>query len=304
MPNISRAGNFEYIDWKVAMEHYLWDRLIEAHEVALGIGIGATGAYIPRYRMIEAEWLTRTGGHIETVNDWLQVEFIYDETGVVENLGSSIADICEETAESFGIEERPEILVTVLSAESDAPWVDSRAGYFIDKYPYDKICIPNRAVFAPAELHEVVSHEYSHALNLVLTQAKCPLWLNEGIAMLAQPKLDPQIQNDFASARAPWKNPHRLDAAFHAEIEGQRDYVSIHRAYEQAGWIVRYLLHLSDRLKIAELMRAFNDNSFLTEFKMRLISEDAAEEALRQVFGFGEAQLFEQAREWMSRQPS
>lgn len=302
MPIIYRATNFDYIDWKGPIEHFLWDRLEAAHQAASGITLGVAGEYVHWYRMIEAEWLTRSQGRIEAVNDWLKVEFIADETVGGEGLSARIEAICEQTAHDFQVEERPEIMVSVLSAESDAPWVDARAGYFIDKYPYDKICIPQRSAFDPGHLQEVVSHEYMHALNLTLTQARCPLWLNEGIAMLAQTKLDPQTQRDFAAGNAPWKDPHRLDGAFHAEITGERDYAAIHRAYEQAAWLVRYLLTLGDRPKIADLMRAFNDNTFLEDLKMRLTSEEPAEEAIRQIYGFGQRELFSRAFRWMEGQ--
>ncbi len=303
MPIIYRSTNFDYIDWQVPIEHFLWDRLDEAHEGASGITVGALGEYLPWYRMIEAEWLTRSRGQIEQVNTWLKVETISHETDGAGDLGQRIAEICVDTARDFRVDERPEIMVSVLSADSDAPWVDARAGYFIDKFPYDKICIPQRAAFNPAHLKEVVSHEYSHALNLALTQAKCPLWLNEGIAMLAELELDPHIQEDLATGKAPWRAPHQLDAAFHAEAKGERNATTIHRAYEQSAWIVRYLLTLHDRPKLGELMRGFSDNSFLVDLKIRLTAEDPAEEALRQVYGLGEAQLFADAHEWLQSQP-
>lgn len=299
MPIVYRSGNFDHIDWKVPIEHFLWDRLAEAHAEASAIAVGARGEYLAWYRMIEAEWLTRANSEIVTVNPWLRLEMPGEPHPEV---GEKIAEICEATARSFGVSDRPEILVTVLSEESDAPWVDGRAGYFIDKYPYDKICIPFRSLFDLDDFEEVVAHEYTHALNLLLTQAKCPLWLNEGMAMLSQRQLDPRLRMAFASGQAPWRGPHPLDAAFHAEVRGERDYGGIHRAYEQAAWIVRYLLTLGGKEKLGELMRAFDDNSLLTELKMRLVNEDPADEALMQVYGLRQDSLFERALEWLPSQ--
>lgn len=296
MPIVYRSGNFDHIDWKVPIEHFLWDRLAEAHAEASAIAVGARGEYLAWFRMIEAEWLTRQTATIRSVTPWLRFESLEE---IPLEVGSAIAEICDRTASSFGIAERPEVLVSVLSEESDAPWVDGRAGYFIDKYPYDKICIPFRSLFDRSDLEEVVAHEYTHALNLQLSQAKCPLWLNEGMAMLSQRQLDPRLKIAFASGQAPWRDPHPLDAAFHAEVRGDRDYGGIHRAYEQAAWIVRYLVKLGGKEKLSQLMRAFNDNSFLTELKMRLVNEDPAEEALTQVYGLHQDQIFEQSLEWL-----
>lgn len=299
MPIVYAGAWSDYVDWKAPIEHFLWDRLEEAHREASGISVGAVGQYLPWYRMIEAEWLTRSRGEIQPVNKWLRIEFIGEETGPWEDFAWRIKEICEETARSFEVKERPELLFCVLSEESEAPWLGPRSGYFIDKFPYDKICLPRGAIFDPDRLTEVVSHEYTHALNLTLTQAKCPLWLNEGIAMLSQPKFDHQVFRDFLSGRAPWKDPRHLDAAFHAELKGETDYTSIHRAYEQSAWIVRYLHTLGNRAKFGDLMRAFNDNSLLEELKLRLSTDGRADEALRQVYGMHEVQVFQRAFEWL-----
>lgn len=301
MPTIYRSGSFDHIDWQVPIEHFLWDRLIEAHRDASGMSVGAWAEYLPWYRMIEAEWLIRTRGEMQTVNDWLRVEFIAEEIGETSDLTSAIEAICVETAHMFSVEERPEILLSVLSIESDAPWVDARAGYFIDKYPYDKICIPHYSVSRPDLLREVVGHEYTHALNLALTQAKCPIWLNEALAMLSQTALDQRALSDFRSGRATWKSPRELDQGFAAERRGDGQHRVIFLAYEQAAWIGRYLLTLGDRAKLGDLMRAFNDNSFLGELKMRLTSETPADEALRQTYGLGEDEVFAQALDWVRR---
>lgn len=310
MPIVYRSGNFDYIDWKVPIEHFLWDRLAEAHAEASVLAVGSLGQYLSWYRMIEAEWLTRSRSETVTVRPWLRFETLQDSEDVhwgedarpspspQMGTGQLIAQICEETALAFGIEERPEVLVSVLSPESEAPWVDGRAGYFIDKYPYDKICIPQRSLTDLDDLREVVAHEYTHALNLVLTQGKCPLWLNEGMAMLSQRTYGGRVRESLASGRT-WKNPHTLDAAFHAELQGDRDFGTIHTAYEQAAWIVHFLLTLGDQEKLGNLMRAFNDNTLLGELKMRFTAETPADEALRQIYGMGETELFSHAHEWL-----
>ena len=85
--------------------------------------------------------------------------------------------------------------------------------------------------------------------------------------------------------------------------EGDRDYATIHRAYEQAAWIVRYLLTLGDQRKLGDLMRAFNDNTLFEELKMRFTAEDPAEEALRQIYGLHQSQVFDAAFEWICSNP-
>lgn len=295
MPTIYRTSAFGHIDWQIPIEHFLWDRVIEAHEYAASLGVGTWGEYLPWYRMIEAEWLVRSRGEIRTVNDWLKVETLLEETGNTDTLGSEIESICEQTAQAFHVDERPEVLVSVLSMESDAPWVSARAGYFIDKFPYDKICIPHNALGNANHLREVVAHEYTHALNLTLAQAKCPLWLNEGMAMIAQANLNPEVKRAFVSGAAEWKTARDLDAAFHAEVHGGRDETTVLRAYEQAAWVVRFLLTLGDQAKLGELMHAFNDNSLLEELKIKLTSETPADEALYQTYGIREDEAITQA---------
>ncbi|MEA2553244.1 MAG: hypothetical protein QOJ65_1420 [Fimbriimonadaceae bacterium] len=189
-------------------------------------------------------------------------------------------------------------MVSVLAQEANAPWAVGRYGYFVDKYPHDKICLPNYAAHHPDYLHETTMHEYAHAIVLNLAEGHVPRWLNEAIAMVAQGGADKEIAHKFARREIDWLAPNQLNVELVSELEGE-ERTSLWYAYQQSAWIGEYLVNLKGEAGLAELLKAFADNPFLKELFMRAVNYPHAEEALKQVYGFGQDVLFERALKWL-----
>lgn len=286
-------------EWKTAIDHYYWDRLEQAHALAIGLGVGSLAGYEGLYRMIESELATREQAEIRPLSDWLDLEWISAETHGSVDLGEVILRSCNEVADRFGYRERAKTLVSILASEADAPWAVARFGYMVDKYPYDKVCIPNNRIYAEAALHEVVAHEFAHVIVLNMAQGRVPKWLNEGIAMLAERSSDLRIRRGFAEGHLPWLSLRELEIAHSAPRQGEPHPERTWFAYQQSAWLVRYLVSIGGEAKIGEMLRAFADHSAWIEIRMRLTGQSPADEALHEVYGFGEKELFERTIAWL-----
>jgi hypothetical protein len=295
----------EHIDWKIAIDHYYADRMEAAYEAAVPLGTGVAGRYLGWYRMIEAEYITRTSSTISAENEWLQLEFIPKELGdFAEVIRRQIADACGDTARRFGWTHGPKILISILALETDAPWTTGRHGFFIDKQAYGKICLPNYVVHDPTALASAVAHEYAHVMTAALSGGRVPRWLDEAIAMVAGEEWDRRLIAILKSGHAPWLSVGDLGAAYGDDRRGPDfDARDLRLAYHQSGLIGKYLCTLKGGPGLAELMRAFANNSFWTEAKIAAGLQMPADEALREAYGLNVAQVFERAREWAAATP-
>jgi hypothetical protein len=320
--------------WKVAYEHYYWDRLSEAYSAVSELGAGSGGHGLVGFRMIEGEWITRERGVILPVNDWLTIEVIpqevgsvslgsprpdplprrrepadgeasagsyQGETGLPSTLVESVVGACDEVAARFGFEHGPPVLLSVLARESNVPWMPGRHGYCIDKHPYDKICVPSYALHDREDLEHVVQHEYAHVVSLNLSQGRCPLWLDEAVAMVAGGGIDRRAWRLLESGVAEWRDARDLDAAFRGDREDEGARQAVWLAYQQSAVIGHFLASLDGDAGLGRLLRGFSNNTLVQEILMRARGQSAADEALREVYGFGVRELFSEAKGWLSK---
>jgi hypothetical protein len=265
---------------------------VEARQLALALGVGGTGAYTGWYRLFEAEAITRERSRVIPLYDWLDLEFVEDECPPVEQFEPAIRSAVDAIAKRFGWRHGPKVRVAILAAEADAPWAIGRYGYMTDKFPYDKICVPNRALRDRGTLEVTVAHEYAHVIVLNGAEGKAPTWLDEAIAMLAEPHLDRNARQAFVSGRAEWLAPEALDRAFHAERRDGDNSRRVYLAYQQAAWLGRTIVSCCGEAKVARLLEGFVNNSTWNELRMRLTGQHPADEALREVYGMRETELF------------
>ena len=284
--------------WREVIQAYNLDRLEAAYEMTLSFGMGADGSRGIYFRRIEAEYLTRKASVQEKINDWLTVEYIPDQVSNPAALFHGIVEAWNEIAQRLSWTHGPPVMVSVIAEEVDAPWMPGRYGYFIHKLPYDKICIPNYLSHDPARLHSVVIHEYTHEIVQDLTRGKAPTWLNEMVAVTAQGGPSNEIVAKFASGQLGWLEPARLQRQFIREYDGQGQW-DRYNAYQQSACIGKYLVDLKGEPAMGEMLRAFSDNSFLKELAMRAMNSSPSEEALKQVYGLGEKELFRRALAWV-----
>jgi len=284
--------------WKVAIDAYYWDRLEQAHDLAIELGVAFPWQEW-FFRLIEAEAVTREQSETTAVDPQLSVELIPSEIPHAEQVTEVINHACTVVRDRFGWPEGAKTLVSVLAEQSDAPWTVGRAGYMMDKYPYDKICIPRNATATPNGLHTVIRHEYAHVMVLNLSEGKAATWLHEAVTMVAQDWPRREDWAKFAGGQEPWLEPVTLNAAFNDQHDPSRFHARS-LAYSQSAGIGFYLKSISGESKIGDLLRAFADNSNWTELKMSLTGQSPADEALRQIYGFGEKDLFARTLNWLA----
>jgi hypothetical protein len=288
-PFTSRYGSIgQNGEWHEAIEAYYQDRMPESFAVAQALGAGFGGGALRWYRMIEGEALTRERAEVEVVSDDLSIEFDPQEFELDDLHREAIRTAIRGVARRLNWDFSMAVRVTILLEEVDAPWHGARYGYCVDKYPYDKICIPRRAAQNAERLYEVTAHEFTHVVTLNLTQGRIPHWFDEGLAMLM----------GGATPRHPsgWLDPEPLNAAFEADRRDEEGLSRSSAAYIQSEQIVRHLHAIGGDEKLALLLRAFTNNGLWDEIKINLLGEPSVEEALREVYGFGQRELFEAAR--------
>jgi|GEM_PF-815576 len=279
------------LPWHEVMEAYYWDNLKVAMGLAESAGLGVNLAFLSIYRMIEAEHLTREESVLSDRGDWLLLEYIADTTDLsLPQIDGLVRSGCDQVAETYGWSHGPAVLVTLLHPINNAPYVPGRHGFFIDKYPFDKICLPTDLLGDSEKFIGAVRHEYAHAMALNRTQGKCPLWLHEAIAMVAE--------HGSLNPRRPsvWRDPNSLDSAFRADRESDVGSRVVNDAYNQSFCLGSFLIQIHGNSGLGRLLDAFTDNSFGQELLMRVTNQRPEDEALKQVYGFGLNELFARAR--------
>lgn len=118
--------------------------------------------------------------------------------------------------------------------------------YYPDVYgavaAYDgKIHLPASAKnFTPNQFKSLIWHEYTHAVIAELTNNKCPLWLNEGLAVWEGSRYDPMGFTELNKARETGNiiSPRELHEKFASAKQKEKMYL----AYEEAYTIVSFLV--------------------------------------------------------------
>ncbi len=296
--SIARYGGVSsYGVWKVAIDAYYWDKVEQALEMATELGTAQSWQEW-FYRLIEAEAVTRGISSTDHLEDLVSVEYVPHQLHHVHQVTADVAQATADVRDTIWVGRRREDLGFRAAEETDAPWTVGRAGYMMDKYPYDKICVPLNSTHDSASFQSVIRHEYAHVMVLNLSAGKATTYLHESVTMVAQDWPRREDWAKFASGLEPWLAPQALTNAF----DDQHDPNLFHArslAYSQTSALGYYLKSLAGEPMIGDLLRAFGDNSKWNELKMNLTGQTAADEALRQVYGFGEKDLFTQALEWL-----
>ena len=275
------------------MEAYYWDNLPVAMRLADEAGLGVNADYLSVYRMIEAENVTRMGSVLYDRGDWLLYEYDQETTDVpshaIEHL---LRSGCDQVADAFQWKHGPPVLFTLLHPAVNAPYVPGRDGFFIDKYPFDKVCLPTESLTRQDHFVGAVRHEYTHAMCLNRSEGKCPTWLHEAIATVAE---DPRDSRFGRPDR--WRDPAGLTAAFRSDRESPEGMIKVRSAYAQARILGQFLMNLGGTAKLGSLLEAFTDNTFFQNLMIEATSQRPEDEALKQVYGIGVKELFKRASE-------
>lgn len=278
-------------DWKLITDLYYWDKVVEAYERSLEAGTIGGGSTLGFYRLVEGEALTRQVSKISDLTPWLKLEEI---EGSPDGLAQVTVEVCREVAGRLAWNYDSAAMVSILVPEADVPWHSARYGYMMDKYPYDKVCLPAAALADQRHFRRVLAHEYAHVVTLNRTSNRAPHWLEEGISTWIEGPGRPDAIARFKTGESTWRTPQDLENAFGAERRNGENRDRIRDAYDQARILTDYLARQSGEAGIQRFLGAFSDNSLWDEFKIRL-GEPPVEEALKQVYGIGQKELFEAA---------
>lgn len=283
------------LPWVDVMNAYYWDNLRVAMMLAEENGLGINANYLSVYRMIEAEFVTREKSQLVDRGDWLLLEFQEvegrDPIDTAMEIERLVRAGCDQVAADFSWSHGPAVLFTILDQSTNAPYVPGRDGFFIDKYPFDKICLPAALLSRPEEFLGAVRHEYAHAMALNRTAGRCPTWLHEAVAMIAQEQGRPPHRQSWR-----WLQPLDLAQAFRSDRETEPGARTVSDAYRQAHHIGWYLTTLKGKQGLGQLLDGFADNSFAQELFMRVKNQRPEDEAMIQIYGFGVDELFKRAQ--------
>lgn len=291
-------------DWRTAFEHYEHDRLQEAYELAEALGLGSGGQYASWYRLVEAEWLTRRRSKRVSLTDWLEFEYIEAEVG---NSADGLAEIavsaCRRVAERLGYTRNDKTLIAILAKEADAPWAANPWGYCADKYPFEKICLPHHLVSRPRDFAQAVAHEFAHVISLNLSLGRAPRWLEEAVSVLAEWQYDGQVWVGFKRGRFAWLSPRALEAAFASGDDEETEEDELWLAYQQAGWIGRYLGETFEEKRLGDLLREHTNESVWRNLLGGLLGRTRTEMAMQAVYGLSTMQVFARSLDYLKELP-
>lgn len=286
----------DHIDWQIALAHYDAERLEEAYETALDIGMGSVGHYLTWFRTIEAEFLTSRRSSTKQIQPFFELEAVSDE---IEDQEQSIASIAltafQEVGARFRYGHDSKVRLTVLAEETDAPWLYGRFGYCIAKAGFYKICVPRHLIGNRLELSKTLMHEYAHVVVGTLSQNRASRWIEEAVAMLAEGGIEKEKSRPFATGRIGWRTPDELEADLR-ELDETRDK---YEAYIQAGLVGSYISkHFGDE-SISKMLRGFYAPSYWQELLARLRGQFSDQSAVERTFKMSVQELFHRAHEWV-----
>lgn len=287
--------------WEAAFEYYYQDQMLDSYAEIRDHGVGEAGELLRWYRVIEAESETRMKSEVLEVADWLSLEYVPDETmGLETELGERTLVACNQVAERLGWTHSIPTRLAILAEETDAPWATNPYGYCVSKEPYEKICLPNYLVDDPIEFSQAVAHEYAHVISTHLTDEYAPRWVEEAVSVLVERRFDHDAWIKFKTQPSTWLRVTELESVLidRSDDDGTKDEIWL--AYQQAGWIGRFLSQLKGDTALGSFLAEIANESPLLNLLRILMGRDRTEAALRRVYGISQRELFEKAYTWMS----
>ncbi len=124
---------------------------------------------------------------------------------------------------------------------------------------YDgKIRLPaHPAGFQPAEIEKIIRHELTHTFVSEISQGRCPVWLNEGLAEYEEAKVAPNDLRVFkAAVRTNTLFP--LEILFSQEkVLDFRDPLEVALFYDQSYHLVNHLVERYGMFKVKQMLEGF-----------------------------------------------
>ena len=284
--------------WRLVQQLYYDDKVTEARFEAAKLG--GTDAWGRDQNIVYAEAEIRELGTQWQLRPWLTMEAI--ETEVSHNfmdVADTVATECEALSRKFGWDNHEKTMVTFLSQEVEAHWMPGRWGYFVDKVPYDKICLPFHLTHDISELKNTVRHEFMHGITLNLGAGRANRWLNEGLSTYVENWRDTDTWKLCQAGRAEWVGPAELESLIASDHRVTNLQGAISRAYSQSNYIVRFLAGKFGEEKLVDLLKGLASDSIWETLNEGLFSKSHVDTALHKVYHLSEREVFDQAHKWV-----
>lgn len=292
----SPAMHDSAVAWQAALKAYQRDEILAAYDLARPHVGAYGGSMLATWMSIEAEWRTRMANRMASVSPSITVEWPMDLEPDPVDLEQA-REAWDDVVARFGWQPAAPLTICLLDPHHDVRYFPYRGGYYTNRGSHHKIVLPG-GLLGYDDFGRALSHEIAHAMVEERAGGLCPIWLNEAIAQVADRSATEGARRRFASSLWPWLNPRELDQAFGAnrvDDPGQR----VLRAYMQACLIGQWLARRSQNpgeKQLGDTLDAFTDNGLIKDIWLRIRGYTAADEAIRQVFGIGEEELFQLAR--------
>ncbi|HTQ08501.1 MAG TPA: hypothetical protein VMI31_00370 [Fimbriimonadaceae bacterium] len=279
--------------WKAVNEIYLQDRVVEALEQAEEMGGFDSNS-------IAAEAEVRKEGRTWNVRKWLTVEAIPSETGSSFQAAlDAVASECEELSNLFGWDNHEATLVTFLPRDYSAEWMPGRWGYYIDKFPYDKVCLPSDLLENLPRLRRAVRHEFMHVITHNLCGGHDPRWLAEAMSTLVEGRVSAHSWEHFKANQETWLGPTALVSMLTTDLRDPASLETIGYAYDQASFLGLFLYLDGGAGRLSALLRGVGDESLLLNLELEALSRTRTDGALRRVYHVSEPDLFNRTLAWV-----
>lgn len=167
---------------------------------------------------------------------------------------SILLEARREVGSDFAHWPKGKLVVLLYSAESFSALRQETPDWVAGQYD-GKIRVPLPDTTMPlATVRQILFHEYTHAVIQELTEGRCPLWLNEGLAEYEGRSQAAAPLNRLKAAHAaqqliPWTG---LSAHFSMQLSQ----AEVGLAYEQSYALCAYLAHRYGFWRIRRLLKA------------------------------------------------
>jgi hypothetical protein len=174
------------LHYRKAREYWSEDRLELAQaamDAALRAGLPASDIY-DFQRTVEAECAARRAARIVRIGEHAALEaepVSYDDlwrTLVVLTRRAVV-----EVSSVLGVAWGKPVLVTMFQDDEWVEFMHARYGYYAERAPWHKVCLPPSAAASPPQLLRALRHEVAHAAVRTLAGGAAPRWLDEGTAV-------------------------------------------------------------------------------------------------------------------------